>query len=72
MPPSSLPQRFDQIDLIATRASSLVTVLILHYTTPDRHSELGDTQLVDVLELIEESLDQVRQHARELGSASEA
>ncbi|MCR6700975.1 MAG: hypothetical protein NVV68_07430 [Dokdonella sp.] len=47
-----------------------MTVLILHYTTPDRHSELGDTQLVDVLELLEESLDQVRQYARAPDSPS--
>lgn len=59
MPTPSVAERFEQIDRIASRTHSLVTVLIHHFCIPDRPSELGDAQLVDVLELIEDQLQQV-------------
>lgn len=52
-----------QIERLATRAHSLVSVLIDYFCIPDRPSELSDAQLVDVLELVEESLDGILEHS---------
>lgn len=64
MVPSSVIERFEQIDAVASRARALVAVLILHFTTADRHSELGDEYMTGVLETLEDQLDQVRAQAR--------
>ncbi|TMN24178.1 hypothetical protein [Pseudoxanthomonas sp. X-1] len=64
MLPSTVIERFEKIDVNASRARALVGLLALHYTTADRASELSDEQVVDLLELVEEQLDQVCAQAR--------
>ncbi len=64
MLPPTVVERFEKIDVSASRARALVGLLALHYTTADRASELGDEQVVDLLELVEEQLEQVCAQAR--------
>lgn len=64
MLPSTVVERFEKINVNASRARALVGLLALHYTTADRASELSDEQVVDLLELVEEQLDQVCAQAR--------
>lgn len=65
----STAERLEQIERFAARAQSVVTVLILHFCTADRSSQLSDEQLVDVLELVEACLEQVRERAERVDAA---
>lgn len=64
MLPSTVVDRFEKIDVIASRTRALVSLLVLHYTAADRASELDDKEVADLLELVEEQLEQVREQAR--------
>lgn len=72
MLPSTVVERFEKIDIIASRTRALVGLMTLHYTATDRASELDDEQMTDLLELVEDQLEQVSLHARALSGAEPA